>query len=103
VSKQQSDFFQEGSGERLFRVVPSLDARSHISLPTDLVNPRTANVVYRREVLEEIGYFNPQMSTGGDFDLGWRRQTQTDWESFMEEAFISDLLIHTSDYISNIR
>ena len=32
----------------------------------------TANAVYRKEVLCEVGYFNEYFVSGGDIDLGWR-------------------------------
>jgi glycosyltransferase involved in cell wall biosynthesis len=84
VSRQHSYFFQDGSGERLYRLVAALDPRRDISLPFNLVNAHTGNVAYRRQVLEQIGCFDAQMSTGGDFDLGWRVQTQTDFEVLIE-------------------
>jgi glycosyltransferase involved in cell wall biosynthesis len=67
-------------GERLCSQVPVLDYRSHILLPANLVSPPTANVAYRRIVFEKIGTFDQRMTSGGDFDLAWRLQTQTDWQ-----------------------
>lgn len=39
--------------------------------------PQTANAFYRRSVLETIGFFDPQMVSGGDADISWRMQMQT--------------------------
>lgn len=39
----------------------------------------TANVAYRREVLEELGGFEACLESGGDADLCWRMQKETDW------------------------
>jgi cellulose synthase/poly-beta-1,6-N-acetylglucosamine synthase-like glycosyltransferase len=74
---QKSPFQTYTMGERLCSRV--LDYRSHIPLPTNLISPPTANVAYRRIVFEKIGYFGQRMTSGGDFDLAWRLQTQTDW------------------------
>ena len=38
---------------------------------------QTANVAYRREVFEQVGFFNPEMKSGGDADFGWRMQKET--------------------------
>ncbi|MDP9352066.1 MAG: glycosyltransferase, partial [Chloroflexota bacterium] len=40
----------------------------------------TANVAYRREVFDQIGLFQFGLETGGDVDMCWRLQEQTDWE-----------------------
>ena len=77
---QQPFFRADSIGERLCSQVPVLDYRSHISLPTGLINSYTANVAYRRIVFEKIGYFDQRMTSGGDLDLAWRLQTQTDWQ-----------------------
>lgn len=37
----------------------------------------TANASYRRDLLAQIGSFNPHMVTGEDVDLSWRLQLQT--------------------------
>ncbi len=40
----------------------------------------TANVAYRREVFDQIGAFENGLETGGDVDMCWRLQEQTDWK-----------------------
>jgi cellulose synthase/poly-beta-1,6-N-acetylglucosamine synthase-like glycosyltransferase len=90
LSDLQKPLFQADSGgERLCSRIPVLDYRLHIPLPTNLISPPTANVAYRRIVFETIGYFNQRMTTAGDFDLGWRLQTQTDWQiAIVPEAIV---------------
>ena len=38
----------------------------------------TANTAYRKEVFDRVGLFNPQLFSGGDGDLSWRMQRETD-------------------------
>ncbi|TEU16555.1 MAG: glycosyltransferase [Anaerolineales bacterium] len=92
LSLQQKSLFQpDGMGERLCSRISVLDYRSHISSPTGLFNPPTTNVAYRRVVFEKIGYFDQKMlPTGGDFDLAWRLQTQTDWQI----AIVPDAVVY---------
>jgi len=92
LSRQHEALFQpDGMGERLCSRIPVLDYRPHIPLPTGLINPHTANVAYRRGVFEKIGYFDQKMlPTGGDFDLAWRLQTQTDWQI----AIVPDAVVY---------
>jgi glycosyltransferase involved in cell wall biosynthesis len=85
---QRSPFQAYTMGERLCSRV--LGYRSHIPLPANLISPPTANVAYRRIVFEKIGYFDQRMTTGGDFDLAWRLQTQTDWHI----AIVSDAVVY---------
>ena len=90
LSLLQKPLFQADSiGERLYSRVPVLDYRSHILLPANLISPPTANVAYRRIVFEKIGYFDQRMTSGGDPELAWRLQTQTDWQiAIMPDAII---------------
>jgi glycosyltransferase involved in cell wall biosynthesis len=92
LSRQQEDFFQpDGMGERLCSQASILRFHSDIQLPTGLISPHTANVAYRRIVLETIGSFDPMLlPTGGDFDLAWRLQTQTDWKI----AIVPDAIVY---------
>jgi glycosyltransferase involved in cell wall biosynthesis len=91
LSGQKEPFFQPwGMGERLCSRISVLDWRSHIFLPTGLINPYTANVAYRQIVFEKIGYFDHKMLNGGDFDLAWRLQTQTDWQI----AIVPDAVVY---------
>jgi len=85
---QRSPFQTYTMGERLCSRV--LDYRSRILLPTDLISPPTANVAYRRTLFEKTGCFDQRMTTGGDFDLAWRLQTQTDWHI----AIVPDAVVY---------
>lgn len=40
---------------------------------------QTANLAIRRQVLQQVGLFRPYLTTGGDADICWRIQQQTDW------------------------
>jgi glycosyltransferase involved in cell wall biosynthesis len=92
LSRQRESFFRpDGMGERLCSRISVLDYYAGIPLPTGLINPHTANVAYRRIVFEKIGYFDQKMlPTGGDFDLAWRLQTQTDWQI----AIVPDAVVY---------
>jgi len=49
----------------------------------------TANCAYRREVFDIIGLFNPYLYSGGDADICWRMQKQTEFKiKFIPEAII---------------
>jgi glycosyltransferase involved in cell wall biosynthesis len=90
LSLLQQPLFQAYSmGERLCNRIPALDYHSHILLPGNLLSPPTANVAYRRIVFEKIGSFDQRMTSGGDLDLAWRLQTQTDWQiAIMPDAIV---------------
>ncbi len=49
---------------------------------------QTANLAIRREVFQEIGLFRPYMTTGGDADICWRIQRETDWQLYFAETAI---------------
>lgn len=51
---------------------------------------QTANAIYRREVIELIGVFDPHMISGGDTDLAWRMQLNTDFRI----AYQSRAIVH---------
>jgi len=40
---------------------------------------QTANLAIRRQVLEQVGLFRPYLTSGGDADMCWRIQQQSDW------------------------
>ncbi len=40
---------------------------------------QTANLAIRRQVFEQVGLFRPYLNTGGDADICWRIQQQSDW------------------------
>ena len=40
---------------------------------------QTANLAIRKRVLQQIGLFRPFLTTGGDADICWRIQANSDW------------------------
>jgi glycosyltransferase involved in cell wall biosynthesis len=70
----------QSRGELLCSRFGFLNYRSNIRLPSNLKNPPTANVAYRRQVFDEVGYFDPRFTSGGDLEFAWRLQTQTRWQ-----------------------
>lgn len=40
---------------------------------------QTANLAIRRQVFEQTGLFRPYLTTGGDADICWRIQQETEW------------------------
>lgn len=50
----------------------------------------TANSAYRKEVFDRIGYFNPRLISGGDADLSWRMQKETE----LKIKFIPDAIVY---------
>ncbi|BCU13101.1 glycosyltransferase [Microcystis aeruginosa] len=50
---------------------------------------QTANLAIRREAFQKVGLFRPYLTTGGDADICWRIQQQTDWQlTYAPEAII---------------
>lgn len=50
---------------------------------------QTANLAIRRQILEQVGLFRPYLTTGGDADICWRIQQQTDWQlNFASTAIV---------------
>ncbi|HEY9599653.1 MAG TPA: glycosyltransferase [Cyanophyceae cyanobacterium] len=49
---------------------------------------QTANLAIRRQAFEEVGLFRPYMTTGGDADICWRIQRQTNWQLYFAEQAI---------------
>ncbi|NER19656.1 MAG: glycosyltransferase [Symploca sp. SIO1C2] len=50
---------------------------------------QTANLAVKRQILEQIGLFRPYLTTGGDADICWRMQQQTDWQlDFVPTAIV---------------
>lgn len=41
---------------------------------------QTANLAIRRAIFEQVGLFRPYLTTGGDADICWRIQQQTDYQ-----------------------
>jgi cellulose synthase/poly-beta-1,6-N-acetylglucosamine synthase-like glycosyltransferase len=50
---------------------------------------QTANIAIRKQIFEQVGLFRPYLTTGGDADICWRIQQQTDWKlEFAPQAII---------------
>lgn len=50
---------------------------------------QTANLAIRRSIFEEVGLFRPYLTTGGDADICWRIQQETNWKlTFSPTAII---------------
>ncbi len=50
---------------------------------------QTANLAIRRHLFSQVGLFRPYLTTGGDADICWRIQQQTDYRlDFAEDAII---------------
>lgn len=49
---------------------------------------QTANLAIRREIFQQVGLFRPYMTTGGDADICWRIQRETDWKITLAESAI---------------
>jgi glycosyltransferase involved in cell wall biosynthesis len=41
---------------------------------------QTANLAIKKEIFAKIGLFRPYLTTGGDADICWRIQRETDWK-----------------------
>lgn len=78
--KQQPFLAPQSRGERLCSRFRFLDYRAAIHLPSNLINAPTGNVAYRRQIFDEIGYFDVRLTSCGDLDFAWRVQTQTTWQ-----------------------
>ena len=50
---------------------------------------QTANLAIRRQAFKQVGLFRPYLTTGGDADICWRIQRETNWQlEFVENAII---------------
>ncbi len=50
---------------------------------------QTANLAMRRQILAKVGLFRPYLTTGGDADICWRIQQETEWElDFVPTAIV---------------
>jgi cellulose synthase/poly-beta-1,6-N-acetylglucosamine synthase-like glycosyltransferase len=50
---------------------------------------QTANLAVRKVAFQEIGLFRPYLTTGGDADICWRIQRETDWKlTYSPDAII---------------
>lgn len=59
------------------------------NMSSDFPFAATANVAYRKKVFDEIGLFDEKMISGGDVDLSWRMQLNTNYNLvFNKDAII---------------
>ena len=49
---------------------------------------QTANLAIRKEIFQQVGLFRPYLTTGGDADICWRIQRETDWKITLAESAI---------------
>lgn len=50
---------------------------------------QTANLAIRRQIFTQVGLFRPYLTTGGDADMCWRIQQQTNYQlAFAEQATV---------------
>ncbi|WP_413164730.1 glycosyltransferase [Capilliphycus salinus ALCB114379] len=49
---------------------------------------QTANLAIRRQIFERVGLFRPHLTTGGDADICWRIQQQTDYKLYFAQQAI---------------
>ncbi|NER30836.1 MAG: glycosyltransferase [Symploca sp. SIO1C4] len=50
---------------------------------------QTANLAIRRQAFKEVGLFRPYLTTGGDADICWRIQRQSNWKlKFISTAVV---------------
>jgi cellulose synthase/poly-beta-1,6-N-acetylglucosamine synthase-like glycosyltransferase len=70
------------------------DRQNTLSQKHTLAHPfypygQTANLAIRRQVFLEVGLFRPYLTTGGDADICWRIQQQTNWQlEFFPSAIV---------------
>ncbi len=50
--------------------------------------PMTANVAYRKEIFDKIGYFDEELISGGDADFAWRMQLETEYKIVYDQNAI---------------
>ncbi|WP_176505323.1 glycosyltransferase [Candidatus Methanoperedens sp. BLZ2] len=50
--------------------------------------PMTANVAYRKEIFNKIGYFDEELISGGDADFAWRMQLETEYKIVYDQNAI---------------
>jgi cellulose synthase/poly-beta-1,6-N-acetylglucosamine synthase-like glycosyltransferase len=50
---------------------------------------QTANLAIRKQAFKKVGLFRPYLTTGGDADICWRIQRETDWKlEFSPDAIV---------------
>ena len=51
---------------------------------------QTANIAIRKQAFKDVGLFRPYLTTGGDADICWRIQRESDWQlKYAPKAIIS--------------
>ena len=51
---------------------------------------QTANILIRKQAFHEVGLFRPHLTTGGDADICWRIQQESNWKlAYAPKAVIS--------------
>lgn len=78
---------QENFIEKCLIEMKHMSARASLIYPP-LPKIQTANALYRREVFEAIGLFDPQLLSGGDADFSWRMQLETEYKIHYRPAAI---------------
>lgn len=64
-------------------------SQKHTLANTFLPYGQTANLAIRREIFSQVGLFRPYLTTGGDGDMCWRIQQQTNYQlAFAEQATV---------------
>ena len=62
----------------------------------------TANAAYRKKVLEELGFFDGSLYSGGDVDMGWRvTKAGYNYYTHQMRLFITSIEHHCISFISN--
>lgn len=75
-------------------LLESYAERKHIMSQTDTLAHKfcpygqTANLGIRFKALEKVGLFRPHLTTGGDADICWRIQKESDWTIHYAEAAV---------------
>jgi len=64
-------------------------SQKHTLNNTFLPYGQTANLAIRRLIFEQVGLFRPYLTTGGDADMCWRIQQQTNYQlNFAPQAIV---------------
>lgn len=63
---------------------------------------QTANLAIRKQAFKEVGLFRPYLTTGGDADICWRIQKETNWQlTFVPTAIVRHRhRVHLRDFRS---
>jgi len=50
--------------------------------------PQTANAIYKKDVFDKVGLFEEKWISGGDADMSWRMQSETEYKIVYEEEAV---------------